>query len=790
MDSARSHVQGLLPYVVLDESGKPKVVYPNPEENDNDSNGNFKQYVCDFGKEIPNYDPCAELTEEEKVYGDKSGRIAGQEMVISNDEKKEPKHYLRFRYLDFSNAYHYAKKQIRDGILVKHIKEHDVLTKYDCDGNLVYEPKEVWTYKFDEIKELYDYVPCNFYGKDENGHRATPNFTKEGEYGFVWGNTNDEEKPKDEFILLVGVSMDENGTIYPNQDKVYGREDKDDPTTVYWEYPDTAGKINKDSERWIDFGLAFSKGPWSICKDMEEKFIGYLNIPQNIEGDYVPEKIAYSDIPKWQKWFEIHSSGSCCYEKIVGENEPSQIVDKEWTAMGGDEMKDFLKGKETLLNEAISTIKGLSGHFLVPNMEFPLLFTNEYRDTGLWTEYVDDDNPDGIEIKPKTRKECGSDAAIPETEPLVAKWIDTRDKGFLVESQLQLVRSEIYHSDDNGVLPGLFDEDGGYYKCYYRNYYEYREYLNPSDNEKENAFHMDSVPASATTEFEHYIISVGNIDEDMNYYKSQHIEQYYKDSISAPLECHDDYTAANNASCYFTATVTEEAIPILRTLIPLKEHRGLIDQDFVNLLAKYKSPLKIPYIKDEVHNFYEDENGDCYGDYVTGIQKSDDQITITYNIGGKCNSNGTPNKGENSGVILQDTYDYTANHSYNCSFEDYPTTINGEYIDFDKSAITATSDDLSTKVVDEKGNVTYASKERKCNQAKLLGFRSMDALNGLLPKVRFKQDIADGLNFPVESEVDIEINRGAASAFENYFKLAECNTFQDLENYQNNWFNL
>ena len=352
------------------------------------------------------------------------------------------------------------------------------------------------------------------------------------------------------------------------------------------------------------------------------------------------------------------------------------------------------------------------------------------------------------------------------------------------------MRSEIYHSDDNGVLPGLFDEDGGYYKCYYRNYYEYREYLNPSDNEKENAFHMDSVPASATTEFEHYIISVGNIDEDMNYYKSQHIEQYYKDSISAPLECHDDYTAANNASCYFTATVTEEAIPILRTLIPLKEHRGLIDQDFVNLLAKYKSPLKIPYIKDEVHNFYEDENGDCYGDYVTGIQKSDDQITITYNIGGKCNSNGTPNKGENSGVILQDTYDYTANHSYNCSFEDYPTTINGEYIDFDKSAITATSDDLSTKVVDEKGNVTYASKERKCNQAKLLGFRSMDALNGLLPKVRFKQDIADGLNFPVESEVDIEINRGAASAFENYFKLAECNTFQDLENYQNNWFNL
>ena len=69
IDSARSHVQGLLPYVVLDEQGKPKVVYLNPEENDEDSNGNFKQYVCDFGKKIENYDPCAELTDEEKVYG-------------------------------------------------------------------------------------------------------------------------------------------------------------------------------------------------------------------------------------------------------------------------------------------------------------------------------------------------------------------------------------------------------------------------------------------------------------------------------------------------------------------------------------------------------------------------------------------------------------------------------------------------------------------------------------------------------------------------------------------------
>lgn len=791
MDSARSHVQGLLPYVVLDGDGKPSVKYPDPVANEEDANGNFKQYVCDFGRLIGGYDPCADLTEEEKIYGDKPGRKAGEEM--NPDPKNKVSHYLRFRYLDFANAYHYARKQLREGIFVKHITSHDVLTGYGCDGMPNYEAKEIWTYKFDDIVDLYDYTPCNFYGKDKDDHRTIVNFSKEGEYGFVWSNENNEDKPNGTYVLLVGVSMDEDGTIYPNMDKTYKREAEDDPDSVYWEYPDVVEKIKSDSERWVGFGVNFSTGDWAVCKDMEEKFIGFLNIPQDIEGDYVPEKISYSDIPKWQKWFKDHSSGSCCYEKIVGENEPSQIVDKEWTAMGGDKMRDFLAGKEVLLNEAIGNIKGLC-EYLVPNMEFPILFTNEYRDTGLWTEYVDEDNPDGVKISQKTKDTCEGKMVLPETEVLSAEWANVEDKGLTVESQLQLVRSEIYHSDDNGVLPGLFDEDGGYYKCRYRNYWEYIEYLYPSDREKEEAVLKESVPPTGSTRFDDYIIKVGE-GENEKYYREHNRIYTEVFAIGAPSECHDDYTAANDDSCYFTATVVEEAIPILNTLIPLKEGRGLVDLDFVNLLAKYKTPLKIPYIEWEVHNFYKDEDGNCFGDYVRSIEKTNSQITIEYNIGGKCNSDGSPVKsntddGGNTGIILQDIYSYTANYSYICSFEGYSTQISGEYIDFDKTAATATSNELSAKTVDDDGNEVYANKERKYNQAQILGIRTMDVMDGLEPKVMFKQDIADGLNFPVESEVDIEINRGAASAFENYFKLGECNTFQDLENYQNNWFNL
>lgn len=788
MDSARSHVQGLLPYVVLDENGKPSIVYPNPEENDEDSNGNFKQYVCDFGK------------------------------------KEESKHYLRFRYLDFSNAYHYAKKQIRDGILVKHIKEHDVLTKYDCDGNPVYEPKEVWTYKFDEVKELYDYAPCNFYGKgvkkegEDYEPRIIPNFAKEGEYGFVWDNPNDEEKPIDEFILLVGVSMDENGVIHSNQDKVAKiEEDKDGNKQTYWEYPDTAGKINKDSERWIKFGLAFSKGPWSICKDMEEKFIGYLNIPQDIEGDYVPEKIAYSDIPKWQKWFEIHSSGSCCYEKIAGENEPPQIVDKEWTAMGGDEMMKFLEGKDTLLNEAISTIKGLSGHFLVPNMEFPLLFTNEYRDTGLWTEYVDE-NGNSVKYEdengnPKPHyyiDKCGETKIKSETKTLYSKWevyrSENEEDALRVESQLQAVRMNDYQSDDNGVIPGVFEKEDGFYKCIYRHYYNYAETSEWSltTEEKDNATEVSEMPkldieSITPLPILKFVEKKEDDTEIERYFKGRKYEYIKAEPSEKMEECHDDESSVKSNSYYFTATVVEEGMPILRTLKP-----NLVDGDWIHILAKYKayetdtiygyrSYLMIPYKKGEVHNFYKVDDENCFGDYIIGRDENDNgQLVITYNIGGKCKSNGeaiisTIENEQNRGVILQDIYKYEKNHLYSFCFEGYDgIEIYGEYIDIDNPVEKATDNDLTAIG----NNGEYIPKERKYNSAQILGMRTMDALNGLKPKVMFKQDIADGLNFPVKSEVDIEINRGAASAFENYFKLAECNTFQDLENYQNNWFNL
>lgn len=54
----------------------------------------------------------------------------------------------------------------------------------------------------------------------------------------------------------------------------------------------------------------------------------------------------------------------------------------------------------------------------------------------------------------------------------------------------------------------------------------------------------------------------------------------------------------------------------------------------------------------------------------------------------------------------------------------------------------------------------------------------------------FKEEYLLGISSAFESEIDVTINRGNAAAFERHFKLSECNTMEDLENYGNNIFNL
>lgn len=804
MDRGRSHVQGLLPYV--DSDG---VKYVKEDS----GSGNWGKYVCDFG-----------------VAGTADDELC---VAYANGVRKEPAYYKRYRYADLTRNYNYARKQIRDGIILKKVRK-EIPTTIDCDGQPSgYKEMDVWTDRFKDTVEKYQYEPFNYYGEqrlDDDGNilkvgfRRIPNFTKYGEYGYILSTKEDSKGnlsrstkdtvPNSNFILLTGIYKDDDGVIHPNEAITYNKWKllKENPDLTFeeldgkyysadrmkldWEYPDVAGRIKNDAKVWKNFGFpgATNTGTWGLCKDMENNFIGMLTVPEiyngeELDGDSVPDKIAYADIPEWIKWFETHTDTSCCYEKKKtddGEGEVSTIVDREWEKMGGDVMKKFVNANKNLLTNALTKIKGY-GTYLVPEMDLPILFTNEYRDAGVFSVYED-----GTESEFNGYYTNADGSKYPDTK-IEAHWEDTSDKDLLVESQLYQCRSDEYYSDDNGVLPGIFDTDGTYYKCIYRHYWGYAPISNPTDAQKEAAKEYSNAPSTATTEFIDKYIKVADGD-DWEYYVSYEVDNTSVFHATAPSECHDDYSAVNNSNYYFTATIVEEAIPIFNKLVPEKEGRNLADKDFLILLAKFKSPLKIPYIVGEVHNFYEPEDGgQCYGDYVTAIEYEGELIKITYNIGGKCNADGSADMSSpKRGVLLQDTYGYHDSNTYNytCSFDGFTTEVPCDYIDTGTTAVLAESEDLGNVVTDDEGNKTFTPKKRYCSQAKVLGMYVNAMFTNAKKTILFKRGFEDGISFTPESEVDISLNRGSAAAFESYFKLGECNTFEDLQNYQNNYFEL
>lgn len=58
------------------------------------------------------------------------------------------------------------------------------------------------------------------------------------------------------------------------------------------------------------------------------------------------------------------------------------------------------------------------------------------------------------------------------------------------------------------------------------------------------------------------------------------------------------------------------------------------------------------------------------------------------------------------------------------------------------------------------------------------------------PDFYVKEEELLGISWLNSPNVNVEFNRGNAEAFESYFKLMECNTFEDLKNYGNDYFGL
>lgn len=200
-------------------------------------------------------------------------------------------------------------------------------------------------------------------------------------------------------------------------------------------------------------------------------------------------------------------------------------------------------------------------------------------------------------------------------------------------------------------------------------------------------------------------------------------------------------------------------------------------------LVKYNNssdyPMEIPYKKELVLN-KEEANGEFRGDFIKEITISNNIISFDYIIGAKFTNNTYNISTATEGIEYKESYGYeeAVKDTFNVDgFENVDYWYNK--IDFD---------DVKTQIYNSEFNMT--TEDNITNIQKIIGgdVWRMDGSVENTPVI--KQDYLMGVAFDSKVELDVEINRGNAAAFERHLRLSECNSMQDLEEIGNNMYDL
>jgi hypothetical protein len=245
-------------------------------------------------------------------------------------------------------------------------------------------------------------------------------------------------------------------------------------------------------------------------------------------------------------------------------------------------------------------------------------------------------------------------------------------------------------------------------------------------------------------------------------------------------------TAGKKTHKYRNVTVLE-AIPTLGTLAN--------DGDIFFFLSRYDNgkvangkPLTniygeggevhafdIPFKEKEPLNCMTYDDGTVVYDAILSktINTTSNTITIDYAIGMTSGSEMT------TGIHYRDVYGYEENVLRTVPVDGvsmvdiYCNTIIGSF--------------TNTGIYGPESNAI-----RQIQYSKIIGMEvgSLWTSNNAIEAMLFTSDGFDILKEEPKCNVNLLYNRGSAAAWENHFKLSECNTMEDLENYGNNFFNL
>ena len=213
---------------------------------------------------------------------------------------------------------------------------------------------------------------------------------------------------------------------------------------------------------------------------------------------------------------------------------------------------------------------------------------------------------------------------------------------------------------------------------------------------------------------------------------------------------------------------------------------------FVKYDNTSESPMEIPFEDGNTANVYlvqagtkDAEDWIYRGDFIPngGVDDRGTELEVHYVIGGYF-------RGDERGTFVEQVHP----ESGDVYSEKY--TIDNSHVDL--VPLDGVADvPVYSRYVDFEG----AAKEfysprynlyRTGNTATIIRLTTMDVWNKDFAYDAYlaKEEYLTGFSCPPKVDVNVTIDRGGVSVFEKHYKLAECNTMQDLVNYGNNFFNL
>ena len=516
------------------------------------------------------------------------------------------------------------------------------------------------------------------------------------------------------------------------------------------------------------------------CKFVDDNYLGKIVVPDEMIklGDRVPYIMFYADIPEYLKWMtDNRNTNDCCIKKI-------------WEERGGNEFISYLERVKSELDGKYNAANSLideSNSGCIPTISVSISLTQNSADEGAFVastfEVSGDAEYDGSIYEEAGSANTGTlngngisglgnsntDYAITDSGRTILGYpydvpggAYTYDENNILEvpSYLpNLMHTPFFYDDNRKIINGTLQKYGegkGFFKVTYTEWIESGKTLyrwDWSEDVLDNNYVVGDgigtkgcVFSGGSGEKKYRILTLRETFESLV------PSDYNIDGVNI-----GDMHLSNDDCFFFLVLYKNENSEELAATIPFDIGTPLNLVSMVNESGKTTGYT---------------------GDIVISSSVTDGNITIEYVIGGSFDLN--KNYQPNTGILLEETHPYYPAKEFLHTIDGVSAvSVYCNYIDFEADAKVGVSsyNGLSGMFT------TSIIKEMPTGEV-------WTSPSGSIRSVIYKEDYLLGVSYEPNTDIDISYDNGSMTAWEKHFKLGECNTFQDLLDYGNHYFNL